>query len=215
MSTHRVVLAAVLVIALLAPGASQSLAQPAAPQAAAASATASGSMLFIENAGQWPPSPSSGQAPRFQIWGSPLGAGTTWLAEDAIWLVVGGGEREREREGDKEIFSLSHSRPLTLSPQTAIKLTFPGSNPDVHIEPFDPLTTTVSYFLGNDLEQWHPSVPVYGGVRYVDLYPGVDLVIGGRDADWRLHAETSAATDRVHVQSRERTSWQRRAQHYN
>ena len=57
----------------------------------------------------------------------------------------------------------------------------------MRIEPFDPLTTTVSYFLGNDSAQWHPAVPVYGGVRYVDLYPGVDLVLDGQDASgvWR------------------------------
>jgi hypothetical protein len=63
-----------------------------------------------------------------------------------------------------------------LSPQIALKLTFPDSNPDVRIEPFDPVTTTVSYFIGNDPEQWRPAVPVWSGVRYVDLYPGVDMM---------------------------------------
>ena len=82
----------------------------------------------------------------------------------------------------------------------ALKLTFPGANLDVRIEPLDPLTTTVSYFLGNDPTQWRPAVPVYGSVRYADLYPGVDLVLDGRDAFWRLEAEPGAETATVRLQ---------------
>jgi hypothetical protein len=54
-------------------------------------------------------------------------------------------------------------------------LTFPGANPHPRLEPFDRLDTVVSYFIGNDPDQWHPDVPVWGGVRYKDLYPGIDL----------------------------------------
>lgn len=68
MSANRSTFTVLSVIALLVPGASAPL-------------TASGSMLFIENAGQWP------DAARFQVLESPLGEGTTWLADDAIWLV--------------------------------------------------------------------------------------------------------------------------------
>ena len=58
-----------------------------------------------------------------------------------------------------------------------IKLSFVGANPHPRIEPFDRLDTVVSYFIGNDPDKWRPDVPVWGGVRYVDLYPGVDLEI--------------------------------------
>ena len=43
-------------------------------------------------------------------------------------------------------------------------------------------------------------MPVYGGVRYVDLYPGVDLVLDGHDAFWRLEAEPGAETAQVRLQ---------------
>ncbi len=81
-----------------------------------------------------------------------------------------------------------------------LKLTFPGSNPDVRIEPIELLTTTVSYFLGNDPDRWRPDVPVYGGVRYADLYPGVDLVLDDRDAFWRLEAKPGVETAPVRLQ---------------
>ncbi len=178
----------VLIFVLLATGIGP--AQPATAHATSAPEINPHSVLFIENAGQWPSSTSSGQAPRFQVWGSPLGAGKTWLADDAIWLVVGGGERGSGSMGDVETFSPSPSRPLTPSSQTALKLTFPGSNPDAHIERFDPSATTVSYFLGDDPAQWRADVPVWGSVRYVDLYPGIDLEIG--DSGWRLTADPGA-----------------------
>ncbi|MGQ9585158.1 MAG: SBBP repeat-containing protein [Anaerolineae bacterium] len=79
-----------------------------------------------------------------------------------------------------------------------LRLTFPGANPHPRLEPFAPQATVVSYFLGNDPEAWRPAVPVWGGVRYVDLYPGVDLETGGNgdgaggSFTWRLVARTPA-----------------------
>ncbi len=155
-------------------------------------------MLLIENAGQWP------AAARFQAWGSPLGAGTTWLAEDEIWVVVSRqvDKDQVDKDGrspcDNPLVNFSTCLPVYSS--HALKLTFPGSNPEVRIEPFEALTSTVSYFLGNDPAQWRSDVPVYGGVRYADLYPGVDLVFGMTDALWRLEAEPGAETAQVGIQ---------------
>ena len=179
---------------LLVPGVI--LAQPAGPQAAAVPSAPTGSTLFIENAGQWP------DAARFQVWGSPAGVGTTWLADDSIWITI----------IDAPLPSPLHPSPLSFEERGEgpgergevralnLKLTFPGANPDVQIQPLDPLTTTVSYFLGNDAAQWHAAVPVYGGVRYAGLYPGVDLVLGQADSFWQLEAEPGAAIDQVRVQ---------------
>ena len=174
-------------------------------------------LLFVENAGQWP------EAARFQVWGSPAGVGTTWLTEDAIWITVAGGRPHKvpKRSGvevsGSEAFAGGpanlHSAslrdfvqpktlpPATLQPATltALKLTFPGSNPDVRIEPNNPLTTTVNYFLGNGPGEWYPAVQVYGGVRYTDLYPGVDLVLGKADTFWRLEAVPAAEANPVRL----------------
>ena len=155
-------------------------------------------MLFVENAGQWP------DAARFQVWGGP---GTMWLAEDAIWITLLDAPLPTPDSSGDELPS-----PLSFEERGEgpgergevgglnLKLSFPGSNPHVQIQPLNPLTTTVSYFLGDDPDQWHAAVPVYGGLRYVDLYPGVDLVLGGRDAFWRLEAEPGAETASVRVQ---------------
>ena len=195
MSAQRFLLTSLLFLALLAPSASASLDQPAASQTAATPSAFGGSMLIVENAGQWP------DAARFQVWNSPLDAGTTWLAEDAIWLAVAGGKLHvagPEASADP----LADLQSANLPPATfhALRLTFPGSNPDVRIEPFDPLTTTVSYFTGNDPERWRPDVPVWGGVRYAGLYPGVDLVLDQPGSFWRLEAAPGAATSAIRLQ---------------
>ena len=191
MSKQRFTFSVLLVVALLAPG--LTLAQPAASSAIATPSASSGSMLIVENAGQWP------DAARYQVWGSPAGTGTTWLAEDAIWISVVSGsqgdELERFPESPTSV-QRSEAPPTGL----ALKLTFPGANPAVHIEPLNLLTTTISYFQGNDPAQWRPDVPAYGGVRYVDLYLGVDLVLDGTSSFWRLEAEPGAATGQIRVQ---------------
>ncbi len=140
-----------------------------------------GSVMFVENAGQWD------EGARFQVWGGP--AGTMWLAEDAIWIVaasgtwqVAGSDSFADPPVDLQPANL-HSASLRdfVQPATlhAIRLSFVGANPRPRIETTDRLDTVVSYFLGNDPDQWRPEVPVWGGVRYVDLYPGVDLELTG------------------------------------
>ncbi|MGQ9529684.1 MAG: DUF7948 domain-containing protein, partial [Chloroflexus sp.] len=56
-----------------------------------------------------------------------------------------------------------------------LRLRFPGATPHPCLEPFDHLPTAINYFLGNDPTHRHTNVPVYPGVRYANLYPGVDL----------------------------------------
>ncbi len=132
-------------------------------------------VMFVENAGQWD------ERARFQVWGAP--AGTMWLAEDAIWITVV--ERAPSQVAGSPVDRLQRFRPepADLEPETSqlkavnIKLSFVDANPHPRIEPFGRLDTVVSYFIGNEPDQWRPAVPVWGGVRYVDLYPGVDLEI--------------------------------------
>ena len=83
-----------------------------------------------------------------------------------------------------------------------IKLSFVGANPHPRIETFDRLDTTVSYFYGNDPEQWRPDVPVWGGVRYVDLYPGIDLELTNEDGRMAQRLAAQPGADLAAVQLR-------------
>ncbi len=175
-----------------------------------AGAVSDSRLMVIENTGQWP------QAARFQVWGGP--AGTMWLAEDAIWIAVmeeGRGEATRTANSPRDAVSPGLPRPYATdlpglprpygsersgpTRSTNIKIAFPGANANPQIVPVERLDTKVSYFLGNDPAQWHAEVPVWGGVRYIDLYPGVDLVVGaageGEESGlWALQARDGADT---------------------
>ena len=144
-------------------------------------------LMFIENVGQFDP------RARFQV----RGAGETlWLAEDAIWITVVEEEEEKSGSGG-EWEPLSQSHPRSPAHGVNIRLTFPGANPHPRLEPFDRLDTTVSYFTGNDPAGWRADVPVWSGVRYVDLYPGVDLEMSSQTGrwKWRLTLQSPIASD--------------------
>jgi hypothetical protein len=139
-------------------------------------------ILFIENVGQFD------TGARFQVRG---GMGTMWLADDAIWITV----LEKPSSPQPPSPNLGEGGDGLPSPRFGrgaggegrgvnLKLSFPGANPHPRIEPFDRLDTVVSYFIGNDPAKWQPNVPVWGGVRYVDLYPGIDLEITGEESRW-------------------------------
>jgi hypothetical protein len=125
--------------------------------------------LFIENVGQFDP------RALFQVWG---GGQTLWITSDAIWITL---VEPRKPSEPREKGGLFPFREEEEKPRKVvnIKISFPGANPNARLEPFGRLDTVVSYFIGNDPAKWRVAVPVWAGVRYVNLYPGVDLEFRG------------------------------------
>jgi Abnormal spindle-like microcephaly-assoc'd, ASPM-SPD-2-Hydin/Beta-propeller repeat len=62
---------------------------------------------------------------------------------------------------------------------TVLRLQLEGSNPQPQISGTDLLPGRVNYFVGNDPKKWHTDVPTYAKVKYVGVYPGVDLIFYG------------------------------------
>ena len=208
-------LVSMALLVLLVPGGAPraaAQAQPAAPapapdRARVAEALRSSLVMFIENVGQFD------DRARFQVRGAT--GGTMWLADDAIWLTVFEQRSEgAEEQGSGRGFSFAPLHPRTSAPLPRkgvnLKLSFVGANPRPRLEPFDRLDTVVSYFIGNDPAKWRPDVPVRGGVRYVDLYPGIDLVVGaglapaqgrpqGSPLPWRLEVRDGADVSAVRL----------------
>jgi hypothetical protein len=146
-------------------------------QAQGTEALHSSPVMFIENVGQF------ADGARFQVRG---GDKTIWLTEDEIWVTV-----VEEPPPTPRLPDGRHPSPLSVTETETesgasgevqgvnIRLSFSGANPHPRLEPFNRLETVVSYFIGNDPAQWRAAVPVWGGVRYRDLYPGIDLEITG------------------------------------
>lgn len=128
-----------------------------------------GSLPLIENVGQFR------QGALFQ---SEWGGGTLFLAEDALWLSF---LEAPELDSDWERFDPITGATNDPPPRGGVhlRLAFVNANPTPTIEAFMPLTTSLNYFYGNTPDQWQSDVPIWGGVRYRDLYPGVDLELTG------------------------------------
>ena len=150
--------------------------EPPAPAdlAQAREALQSAPLMFIENVGQFD------ERALFQARG---GGGALWLAENALWITVVEPGGEGAEEPGTELRPLRASAPQPRK-GVNLKLSFVGAEPSARLEPFNRVETSVNYFLGDDPEEWRSNVPVWGGVRYVDIYPGMDLEITGEGGDW-------------------------------
>ncbi|MCL5959452.1 MAG: SBBP repeat-containing protein, partial [Chloroflexi bacterium] len=178
-----------------AEGQPQTLVSPIEKQVSIAEAAQSAPLMFVENAGQM-----DSQA-RYEVMGA---NSTLYLADDALWYNVveeskaGSSLEKGQGPGIESQDSRAAEQPRR---GVNLKVSFVGANPRPRLEPFNRLETDVSYFIGNDPAKWRPDVPVWGGVRYVDLYPGIDLELSGENGQLvqRMVAKSGANLDAVNL----------------
>jgi hypothetical protein len=160
------------------------------------------SIMFVENVGQFD------EGARFQAkseWG------TMYLANNAVWITLLKTSPEIGTEGE-DLPTIS--TPVPGDPQISptptpdngkstatvgvnLRLSFGKANLNSKVEGFDPLDSSVSYFAGNDSNEWNADAPAWGGVRYVDFYPGYNLEITS-EADslyWRFVQNETSSTE--------------------
>ena len=165
-------------VALLSPVPTQAPVDVPAPEAALELTPTSqltlSAVIWIENVGQFP------EDVRYQVRSS--SGGGLWLATDALWMTLLGPEQDQmgllpEPLPATGVAAGAPAAAADAQPRQGLSLrfAFEGANPSPEIVPFGPLDTRVSYFAGVDPAAWHTDVPVWRGVRYRDLYPGIDL----------------------------------------
>lgn len=128
------------------------------------------SVFFIENVGQFD------QHARFQTC---INGATIYFTKDAVWYTLLQSP-SKDQKNDPSTTRIKRSIPeKELKPVKGVnlKINLIGSNPDPDIEPFGRETVSFSYFGGQDKSNWHSSVPIWDGIRYKDIYPGLDLEI--------------------------------------
>lgn len=166
-------------IALLSPAPTQAPVDVPAPEAALELTPTSqltlSAVIWIENMGQFP------EEVRYQVRSS--SGGGLWLAADALWMTLLGPEQDKMGLLPEPLPQVGTAAGTAAAAATDtrprqglnLRFGFEGANPSPEIEPFGPLDTRVSYFQGADPVAWRAGVPVWRGVRYRDLYPGIDL----------------------------------------
>ena len=185
---HGATLRILMILALLVIGHEGSVQAASATQLSLGSSLAEqstpGSVMFIENVGQM------ASEARYQVRGTD---GAMWLTDNAIWISL---QEQSHPDG---------SPPVPEGDMTAanVKLTFVGAATNPQLEAFDRLDTTVNYFTGRDSSEWLTNVPAWGGVRYMNFFPGVDLELSGQDSNlawqWICGANCQAGMENMQL----------------
>jgi hypothetical protein len=79
-----------------------------------------------------------------------------------------------------------------------LALRFIGASPDVVLVGEDRLPGLVHYRIGAP-DGWLTDIPTYASVRYVGLYPGVDLVLAGDGGRLEIEFAVAAGADPDHI----------------
>lgn len=104
---------------------------------------------------------------------------------------------------DSSRFRLAiHSPQSTIANrQSAIRMKLVGANPKSQIEGLDQMPGISNYFIGNDPAKWRTNIPHYAKVRYLDVYPGIDLIYYGKgqSLEFDLVAAPGANPDSIRI----------------
>jgi hypothetical protein len=73
--------------------------------------------------------------------------------------------------------------PRGVEEPAVVRLQFAGAAAVPEMEGVEPLPGVAHYYLGQDQSQWRTGIPTYRGVRYHDLYPGIDLLFYGNQEE--------------------------------
>jgi hypothetical protein len=134
------------------------------------SSTGGRSLAFVENLGQFD------NRVKFQ---ASIGSKTLFLTDDALWLSVTEPMPKTDPFLEGGMIRAIDAKSETTR-RVNLKLRFAGANPDLRLEPIERLETRVSFLTGNDPSAWVRDVRSWAGVRYANLYPGIDLEFSGR-----------------------------------
>ncbi len=63
--------------------------------------------------------------------------------------------------------------------EAALRMRLVGADSAARPAGFEKLPGKLNYLVGNDRSKWRTDVPTFAGVRYENVYPGVDLVYHG------------------------------------
>jgi hypothetical protein len=122
--------------------------------------------------------PNVGQSdPRVRFLARGTGYGLFLTGNEAVLSLVG----DKTGKGDV--------------PTSVVRMSLAGANAKPESEGADPLPGRSNYFVGNDRSKWHRNVPQFARVRYVDVYPGVDLVYYGNQGRLEYDFEIAPGAD--------------------
>jgi triacylglycerol esterase/lipase EstA (alpha/beta hydrolase family) len=82
-----------------------------------------------------------------------------------------------------------------------LKMKIIGANSDAVMHGFDESVTTTGYSIGSDQTKWLNDIPNYEGVRYQNIYQGINLVFRGTEQklEYDFHISPNADTSLIRL----------------
>lgn len=77
----------------------------------------------------------------------------------------------------------------------SLRMRLSAANPRASVTGESLLPGVSNYLIGNDASRWHRGIPHYGRVRYSSVWPGIDLVLHGRDGTLEYDFEVAPHAD--------------------
>jgi hypothetical protein len=99
--------------------------------------------------------------------------------------------------GNQAVLALRQSsgKPDKKRDFSALTMTLAGANSNFEIQGEHLLPGKSNYLIGNDPAKWRRGVPQFAGVRYRNVYPGIDLVYHGNQGRLEYDFEVAAGSD--------------------
>lgn len=147
---------------------------------------------FIENQGQWPDKP-------FSFIGS-IGDYSVGV-EDRGWVLSILDTKSTASADARSRKIRSFGDPEESRKCWGLRMRFMGPTAIPEIEPDGLLPGPRNFFIGNDSSQWKTNVSAWQSVRFIGMYPGVDVRIrhNGRGLEYDLFLEPGVDLDQVEV----------------
>jgi uncharacterized repeat protein (TIGR01451 family) len=76
-----------------------------------------------------------------------------------------------------------------------VRMSLAGANPKAAVVGSEELPGKSNYFIGNDPKKWRTGIPQFAGVRYQNIYPGIDLVFYGSQGRLEYDFKVAAGAD--------------------
>lgn len=77
----------------------------------------------------------------------------------------------------------------------AVRVEFAGAEPNPEIEALDESGASINYLRGSDPAHWRTGLPLYGAIRYHEVWPGIDIVYRGESGHLKAEYIVAAGAD--------------------
>jgi hypothetical protein len=83
----------------------------------------------------------------------------------------------------------------------SVRVQFVGASPSVEVEGIQQLPGLANFLTG-EADQWRTGVPLYGGVAYRQLYPGIDMLYGANVRNLKSEFVVAPGADPAQIRMR-------------